>query len=36
MARAGVIAMSLAEQAGLIAEETAAVARAAEIHKFDP
>ena len=35
MARAGVIAASLAEQAGLTAEETAAVARAAEIYKFD-
>ena len=35
MARAGVIAASLAEQAGLTAEETEAVARAAEIYKFD-
>ena len=35
MARAGVIAASLAEQAGLTAEERAAVARAAEIYKFD-
>ena len=35
MARAGVIAASLAEKAGLTAEEKAAVARAAEIYKFD-
>ncbi len=35
MARAGVIAASLAEQAGLTAEETAAVARAAEIYRID-
>ena len=34
MARAGVIAASLAEQAGLTAEERAAVARAAEIYKL--
>ena len=33
--RQRVIACSLAEQAGLTAEETAAVARAAEIYKFD-